>query len=90
MLTTGEMYGNTMRSIESVEEVEGTGMVGVEHLGSYVFEMTKVKVQQLGGDAVVEEVGDEMVVEEDRDIEEEGKGEGEEDDDPLHEGVGPE
>lgn len=40
------------------DEVEGAEMVGVEHLGQYVFEMTKAKVEALkgGGDAAAREV----------------------------------
>lgn len=41
-LVTHEMYGGTSRRID--EEVEGTEMTGVEHLGQYVFEMTKAKL----------------------------------------------
>jgi len=40
-LVTGEMYGDTLRKERG--EVAVTVMEGVEHLGQYVFEMTKVK-----------------------------------------------
>src|SRR5258707_13297892 len=40
MLTTGEMYGGMQRTIEEVEGVVGTAMVGVEHLGQDGFEVT--------------------------------------------------
>lgn len=55
MLTTGEIFP-TMRGV--ADEVEGTEMVGVEHLGKYVFEMTWAKVEALkrGGDGDVEMV----------------------------------
>ena len=44
MLTTGEVFP-TQRLLDT--EVEGTEMVGVEHLGQYVFEMTGAKVEML-------------------------------------------
>ena len=44
MITTGETWPS-QRGIEDV--VEGTEMVGVEHLGQYVFEMTQAKVRML-------------------------------------------
>lgn len=44
LLTTGEMFP-TSRLL--ADEVEGTEMAGVEHLGQYVFEMTKAKVEML-------------------------------------------
>lgn len=47
-LVTGEMYGGTSRSISN--EVKATAMTGVEHLGQYVFEMTRAK-----GGAVIQE-----------------------------------
>lgn len=37
------MYGSGTRLIG--DEVKGTEMTGVEHLGQYVFEMTKAKVE---------------------------------------------
>lgn len=43
-LVTGEMYP-TNRKVDA--EVESTEMEGVEHLGQYVFEMTKAKVEAL-------------------------------------------
>lgn len=58
-LVTGEMYGETQRpvpsttvsgpNVEAIEvEVEGeTAMEGVEHLGQYVYEMTKAKIEDL-------------------------------------------
>ena len=44
MLTTAEFFP-TMRGVG--DEVEGTEMVGVEHLGQYVFEMINAKVEAL-------------------------------------------
>ena len=43
-LVTGEMFPAS-RGVE--EDVEAVAMEGVEHLGSYVFEMTKAKVEAL-------------------------------------------
>jgi intron-binding protein aquarius len=43
-LVTGEMYPSN-RSINV--EVPSTDIVGVEHLGQYVFEMTQAKIKQL-------------------------------------------
>jgi intron-binding protein aquarius len=86
MLTTGEMWNSSGRTL--ADEVEGTQMVGVEHLGQYVFEMTRSKVEALGGESVVEgemDVEDEDGVDAMEVVEEE-----EDDDDPLHEGVVPE
>ena len=65
MITTGEMFP-TSRSVE--EEVEATEMAGVEHLGQYVFEMTKAKLESLkaGGKQLpaVEETPEMMRVDE--------------------------
>ncbi len=75
LLTTGEVFPAT-RGVD--DEVEETEMAGVEHLGQYVFEMTKAKVEALkrGDDVVardvVEGVGD---VEMEVDGEEGGEGE---------------
>jgi len=44
ILTTDQVFP-AQRQLD--EEVEGTEMVGVEHLGQYVFEMTKAKVEML-------------------------------------------
>ncbi|KAH7380195.1 hypothetical protein BKA66DRAFT_571267 [Pyrenochaeta sp. MPI-SDFR-AT-0127] len=58
-LVTGEMYGETQRAVPSTTvtgasvkvvevQVEGeTVMEGVEHLGQYVYEMTKAKIEDL-------------------------------------------
>jgi intron-binding protein aquarius len=85
MLTTGEMWNSSGRTL--ADEVEGTQMVGVEHLGQYVFEMTRSKVEALGGESVVE---GEMDVEDEDGVDAMEVVEEEEDDDPLHEGVVPE
>jgi intron-binding protein aquarius len=89
-LVTGEMFP-TKRALD--DELDGTVMTGVEHLGQYVFEMTKAKVQQLkegGGqlpqpvleeeeeDDVVEEENEDMVVEDEEDIVDEESEESEE------------
>lgn len=44
MLVTGETFPTNRLS---TEELEGTEMDGVEHLGQYVFEMTQAKVEML-------------------------------------------
>lgn len=83
MITTGEMFP-TSRSVD--EEVEATEMAGVEHLGQYVFEMTKAKVESLkaGGKQLpaIEETPEMMRVDEVDDgegnVEDEVHGEGDE------------
>ena len=82
-ITTGEIFPST-RDLE--EEVEGTEMEGVEHLGQYVFEMTQAKVKAMGGQVAIAEGID--GVEDSYGIEEGNDDEGE-DEDPLHETVGP-
>ncbi|KAL8944007.1 MAG: hypothetical protein Q9216_000716 [Gyalolechia sp. 2 TL-2023] len=66
LLTTGEMFPAD-RSLGA--EVEATEMTGVEHLGQYVFEMTKAKIESLkaGGKALpaIEETPETMKVERD-------------------------
>ena len=52
VLATGEMFPTT-RGFE--DEVDGTEMDGVEHLGQYVFEMTQAKIQALGGQVTLAE-----------------------------------
>lgn len=44
ILTTGEIFPSSRLL---TDEVEGTEMEGVEHLGQYVFEMTQAKVEML-------------------------------------------
>ena len=47
-LVTGEMHGETARQVDDkIEEGNEAVMEGVEHLGKYVFEMTKAKVEAL-------------------------------------------
>jgi intron-binding protein aquarius len=49
-LVTDEMFGETRRSVEQgegEEEVQGAVMEDVEHLGKYVYEMTKAKVEAI-------------------------------------------
>lgn len=52
MLAPGEMFPTT-RSVD--DEVQGTPMEGVEHLGQYVFEMTQAKLKAMGEDIMVED-----------------------------------
>ncbi|KAB8231061.1 hypothetical protein BDV23DRAFT_123206 [Aspergillus alliaceus] len=85
MLAAGEMFP-TIRSLD--DEVHGTPMEGVEHLGQYVFEMTQAKLKALGGqDVVVEDAipnCDEGLMDEDEVM----LGASDEpDEDPLHEHV---
>ncbi|KAL8738831.1 MAG: hypothetical protein Q9181_000435 [Wetmoreana brouardii] len=72
LLTTGEMFP-TARLLE--DEAEAVEMVGVEHLGQYVYEMTKAKIEsfELGGKPLpaIEETPEMRRVDEE---EEEGKG----------------
>jgi intron-binding protein aquarius len=43
MVVTGEMYGGVARLVG--DKVESTEMTGVEHMGQYVYEMTKAKIE---------------------------------------------
>lgn len=52
MLAPGEMYPAS-RSAD--DEISGTPMEGVEHLGQYVFEMTQAKLKAIGEEGVVVE-----------------------------------
>ncbi|KAL4758466.1 RNA helicase aquarius [Aspergillus foveolatus] len=86
MLAPGEMFPAT-RTLDN--EVKGTPMEGVEHLGQYVFEMTQAKIKALGGEGAIV---DETMPDEEGDLIEDGDeemlGAGEEgDEDPLHEHV---
>ncbi|KAF2280151.1 P-loop containing nucleoside triphosphate hydrolase protein [Westerdykella ornata] len=83
-LVTGEMYGQTQRGVsQQLEEgAQAAVMEGVEHLGKYVYEMTKAKVEALkagGGEAQLqqlvvdgggagEEEGHAMVVDDEEDL----------------------
>ncbi|KAF2153762.1 P-loop containing nucleoside triphosphate hydrolase protein [Myriangium duriaei CBS 260.36] len=74
-LVTGEMYpAIRMEGDESVDEEEGrvVRMEGVEHLGQYVYEMTKAKVEDLKRGSASLPV-DEVVVGLDESDEEEGE-----------------
>lgn len=44
MLVAGELFP-TSRGLD--DKTEGTEMIGVEHLGQYVYEMTQAKTNQL-------------------------------------------
>lgn len=61
MLVTGEMFAAMSRSIG--DEVEATEMTGVEHLGQYVYEMTKAKIGELGTNEQSLKVGGSVEVE---------------------------
>jgi intron-binding protein aquarius len=78
-VVTGEMYP-TQRKVE--EDVQGTQIEGVEHLGQYVYEMTQAKVKALGGQILAEDMpaGDGQ----DEDVEDVDVAA---EDDPLHEQV---
>ncbi|KAL4746227.1 hypothetical protein BDW72DRAFT_185265 [Aspergillus terricola var. indicus] len=86
MLAPGEMFPAT-RTLD--DEVEGTPMEGIEHLGQYVFEMTQAKIKAIGGEgAIVDETMPDEEGELIEDGDEEMLGAGEEgDEDPLHEHV---
>jgi intron-binding protein aquarius len=86
-LVTGEMFP-AQRALD--DDVDSTVMTGVEHLGQYVFEMTKAKVQQIkegGGKLLLPEAVEEQLDESDEDedvggaVEEEDGGEQDEDED---------
>lgn len=84
MLVPGEMHPTT-RQLE--DEVQGTPMESVEHLGQYVFEMAQAKAKAMGEeDIVIEDAAPEPdLVDEDEVML--GAGEGEQEEDPLHEHV---
>ena len=94
MLAPGEMFPTT-RLV--ADEVHGTPMEGVEHLGQYVFEMTQAKLRDMGEqDVVIEDAGavpdmdgeDEGLDEDgDEDAAMLGAGGEEPEEDPLHEHV---
>jgi intron-binding protein aquarius len=44
-LVVGEMFSGTSRLVD--EDAEATDMAGLEHLGTYVFEMTKARIEML-------------------------------------------
>ena len=79
-VVTGEMFPTT-RSVD--EDVVVTQVESLEHLGQYVFEMTQAKVKLLGGH---------MALANGTDMAEDSYGADDEivdEEDPLHEGVGP-
>ena len=90
MLAPGEMFPAS-RSLD--DDVQGTPMEGVEHLGQYVFEMTQAKLKAMGDqDVVIEDAmvdgdgnGDSDGGERLGDEDEVMVGAGDMDDDPLHE-----
>jgi len=47
MLVPGEMYPSTRLQ---EDDVKGTAMEGVEHIGQYVFEMTQAKLKAIGAE----------------------------------------
>lgn len=76
-LVTNEMFP-TSRAL--VDEVEATEMEGVEHLGQYVFEMTKAKVEALKANGGVLPPIEQMPKDEDMEVDEaEAEAEEEED-----------
>lgn len=78
MLVPGEMYPSARLQ---EDDVEGTAMEGVEHLGQYVFEMTQAKIKALGAEGVniAADVPDDYDEEADEDEIMAGAGEGNED-----------
>lgn len=87
MLAPGEMFP-TSRLLD--DEVQGTPMEGVEHLGQYVYEITQAKLKAMGEDVMAEDAmpdadadANELLGEDQDEVmlgtEEEGE------DDPLHE-----
>ncbi len=74
LLTTGEMFPAS-RMLE--DELEATEMAGVEHLGKYVYEMTKAKMESLnagGGQLPAVEETPEMREVDGEEEEEDGEG----------------
>ncbi|PLN81218.1 DEAD helicase superfamily protein [Aspergillus taichungensis] len=95
MLAPGEMFPAS-RSLDD-DDVQGTPMEGVEHLGQYVFEMTQAKLKAMGDqDVIIEDAmvdgdgnGDSDGGERLGDEDEVMVGAGDMDDDPLHENTLP-
>ena len=57
MLATGELWPSQRILAEEGKDVPGqTPMENVEHLGQYVYEMTKSKVQQIRAERGLEEI----------------------------------
>lgn len=63
MVIPGEMFPSTRLQEDNVE---GTAMEGVEHIGQYVFEMTQAKLKAMGAEdfAVAAEFPDNKDIEE--------------------------
>lgn len=78
-VVTGEMYPPTAKSRLEADDVEGTPIENLEHLGTYVYQMTEAKVKALGGNMIRED-GEVNIVEEVPEDETELAEE-----DPLHE-----
>lgn len=67
-LVVGEMFDDPMqRKVDDVEGVQATEMDGVEHLGQYVFEMTRAKVESLKEGREILPEADEVVEDEEDD-----------------------
>lgn len=77
-LATGEMFPTQRSSEGELEEGKTATMEGVEHLGQYVFEMTKAKVEALKAGGGVLPPPAETVVEEDEEEVQESYEDGEE------------
>ncbi|KAL1311234.1 hypothetical protein AAFC00_001424 [Neodothiora populina] len=75
-LTTGEMVGRLQREVDDdVPEGAVAQMEGVEHLGQYVFDMTKAKVEALkAGGGVLPPPAENKVADDDDDDDEEEQG----------------
>ena len=82
VVTTGEMFPAQQRKVD--DEVAGTVMESVEHLGQYVYEMTQAKIKSLGGIVALQQATE---GEDNGYVEEVEAGEGMAEEDPLHEVV---
>lgn len=100
-VVTGEVFPSARLLREPIESDKTATITGVEHMGQYVYEMTRAKIESLGGEAVVKGMakGDEeeegVVVGDGEGVEEVEVGDGvgviaaeADDDDPLHEHIG--
>ncbi len=65
-LVTGEVFP-TQRLLD--DEVDGTEMEGVEHLGQYVYEMTQAKIASLKAGNSIPDVLETVVEPQDSDLE---------------------
>ena len=66
MLVTGELFGGTSRQVG--DEVESTEMTGVEHLGQYVYEMTKAKIEASSAQEQILDIAEVPEVDMDEDL----------------------